>query len=142
MATTTRGLATQAAISEEIVDAHRAAGVHTPQPRLDFAPYRSSVLRHPTQRLWLVDPEAVERMSPVFGDSDVDPVEADLTLQDRGEPIGERLVVTGRVLDGEGHPVRHQLVEIWQANAAGGTSTSVTSIRRRSIRTSRVSAGV
>ena len=29
------------------------------------------------------------------------------------------MVVTGRVLDGDGRPVRHQLVEIWQANAGG-----------------------
>ena len=34
-------------------------------------------------------------------------------------PIGERMVVTGRVVDGDGRPVRHQLVEIWQANAGG-----------------------
>ena len=47
------------------------------------------------------------------------PLEADLTIQHRGEPVGERMVVTGRVLDGDGRPVRHQLVEIWQANAAG-----------------------
>ncbi len=119
MSTTTPGIATQAAISEEIVDAHAAAGVPAPQPLLDFAPYRSSLLRHPTKGLWLADPEAVELLSPVFGHSDVDPLEADLTIQDRGEPIGERLVVTGRVLDGEGRPVRHQLVEIWQANAGG-----------------------
>jgi protocatechuate 3,4-dioxygenase beta subunit len=40
-------------------------------------------------------------------------------VQHRGEPIGERIVVTGRVLDAGGRPVPHTLVEIWQANAAG-----------------------
>ncbi len=45
--------------------------------------------------------------------------ESDLTIQHTGEPVGERIVVSGRVLDGDGRPVRHQLVEIWQANAAG-----------------------
>ena len=50
---------------------------------------------------------------------DVDPLEADLTIQHGGEPIGERMIVTGRVLDGDGRPVRRQLVEIWQANAGG-----------------------
>jgi protocatechuate 3,4-dioxygenase, beta subunit len=30
-----------------------------------------------------------------------------------------RIIVTGRVLDGDGRPVRNSLVEIWQANAAG-----------------------
>jgi protocatechuate 3,4-dioxygenase beta subunit len=44
-------------------------------------------------------------------------LESDLTIQANGEPIGERIVVSGRVLDGDGHPVRGQLVEIWQANA-------------------------
>ena len=58
-------------------------------------------------------------VAPCFGHSDVDLVESDLTIQHLGEPVGERMVVTGRVTDGEGRPVRHQLVEIWQANAAG-----------------------
>ena len=47
------------------------------------------------------------------------PRRADLTIQHAGEPLGERIIVTGRVLDGEGRPVRNQLVEIWQANASG-----------------------
>ena len=50
---------------------------------------------------------------------DVGPLEADLTIQHGGEPIGERMKVAGRVLDGDGRPVRRQLVEVWQANAAG-----------------------
>jgi protocatechuate 3,4-dioxygenase beta subunit len=45
--------------------------------------------------------------------------ESDLTIQHPGEPLGERIIVTGRVLDGEGRPVRNQLVEVWQANSAG-----------------------
>jgi protocatechuate 3,4-dioxygenase beta subunit len=87
--------------------------------RLDYAPYRSSLLRHPTKDLHHADPEGVELVAPVFGPSDVDPLEADLTIQHSGEPIGERMVVTGRVLDGDGRPVAGQLVEVWQANAAG-----------------------
>ncbi len=90
-----------------------------PQPRLDYPPYRSSLLRHPTKDLHPADPEGIELWAPVFGERDVDPVEADLTVQHPGEPIGERMKVTGRVLDGDGRPVRHQLVEIWQANAGG-----------------------
>ncbi len=88
-------------------------------PRLDYPPYRSSILRHPTKEPWQVDPEGVELWAPVFGERDVATVEHDLTVQRGGEPIGERIVVSGRVLDGDGRPVRHQLVEIWQANAAG-----------------------
>ena len=110
------------------------------QPRLDYPPYRSSLLRHPTKDLHHADPEGVELWAPCFGARDVGPLEADLTIQHGGEPIGERIVVTGRVVDGDGRPVAGQLVEIWQANAAAATSTSATSTRRRSTRTSPASA--
>jgi protocatechuate 3,4-dioxygenase, alpha subunit len=32
---------------------------------------------------------------------------------------GERIVIEGRVLDGDGAPVEDAMLEIWQANAAG-----------------------
>lgn len=89
------------------------------QPRLDYPPYRSSHLRHPKSPLLTVDPENIERWAPCFGHVDVDGLEADLTAGHAGEPLGERIIVTGRVLDGHGRPVAGQLVEIWQANAAG-----------------------
>ncbi len=100
--------------------ARRAAG-NAPeiQPRLDFPPYRSSLLRHPTKNPRHVDPESIELASPAFGHTDVGLLEADLTIAHIGQPLGERMTVQGRVLDGEGRPVRHQLVELWQANAAG-----------------------
>nr|WP_283134733.1 protocatechuate 3,4-dioxygenase subunit beta [Rhizohabitans arisaemae] len=89
-------------------------------PDRDYPPYRSTVLRHPKQSLVVVrDPEAVELSGPVFGVTDVLGHDADLTRQHRGEPLGERITVTGRVLDRDGHPIRGQLVEVWQANAAG-----------------------
>lgn len=94
------------------------AGVET-QPRLDYLPYRSSLLRYPTKDLYHTDPETIELVAPVFGPQDVDPLEADLTIQHNGEPLGERIIVTGRVLDGDGRPVAGQLVEVWQANSAG-----------------------
>ena len=100
-------------------EAGRAEHGEETQPRLDYAPYRSSVLRHPTKDPHHADPETLEFFSPVFGPRDVDTLEADLTIQHNGEPIGERIVVTGRIVDGEGRPVRRQIVEIWQANAAG-----------------------
>ena len=56
---------------------------------------------------------------PVFGRIPVHPGDADLTRQHAGEPLGERIIVTGRVLDSDGRPVRNTLVEVWQANAAG-----------------------
>ncbi|MGV2481153.1 UNVERIFIED_CONTAM: protocatechuate 3,4-dioxygenase subunit beta, partial [Salmonella enterica subsp. enterica serovar Weltevreden] len=84
-----------------------------------YLPYRSSLLRHPTKDLRHADPETIELHSPAFGHRDIGILESDLTVQHGGEPIGERIRVTGRVLDGDGRPVAGQLVEIWQANSAG-----------------------
>jgi protocatechuate 3,4-dioxygenase beta subunit len=109
---------TQERIDKEIADIRVASPGET-QPLLDFPPYRTSLLRHPTKDLRHTDPEGAELVAPVFGHSDIDPLEADLTAQATGEPIGERMVVSGRIVDGDGRPVRGQLVEIWQANAAG-----------------------
>ncbi|GLX01686.1 protocatechuate 3,4-dioxygenase subunit beta [Microtetraspora sp. NBRC 16547] len=89
------------------------------QPRRDYPPYRSSDLRHPKRPLVAAREAFTELRGPVFGVTDVTELDSDLTRQHHGEPLGERIVVTGRVLDRDGRPVRGQLVEIWQANAAG-----------------------
>ena len=89
------------------------------RPLTDYPPYRSSLLRHPTKALELVDPETIELTSPAFGRRDVGEAESDLTTMSTGEPLGERMIVEGRVLDAGGHPVAGQLVEVWQANAGG-----------------------
>jgi protocatechuate 3,4-dioxygenase beta subunit len=60
-----------------------------------------------------------ELTGPLFGSDLVQPQDADLTRQHAGEPLGERVIVSGRVLDEDGRPVPHALVEVWQANAAG-----------------------
>jgi protocatechuate 3,4-dioxygenase beta subunit len=104
---------------EAIESAYQRSGFEETQPRLDYAPYRSSVARHPTKDLQLTDPEGIELWTPCFGQRDVNALEADLTIGHDSAPIGERMVVTGRVVGGDGRPVRRQLVEIWQANAAG-----------------------
>jgi protocatechuate 3,4-dioxygenase beta subunit len=95
-------------------------------PDLDREPpylhpaYRSSVLRAPRRELVKLPEEWFHRLpGPAFGRVRVRPEDADLTRQHQGEPLGERIIVTGRVLDGDGRPVRHTLVEVWQANAAG-----------------------
>ena len=67
-----------------------------------------------------LDPEEVELTWPAFSHLDVADHEADLTVQHVGEPLGERIVIASRALDGGSRPVRHhQQVEVWQANAAG-----------------------
>lgn len=117
--------ATQAQISKEIGELHEqfaarvSQGEALPRTILDFPPYRSSILRHPTKNPKLVDPETIELFSPAFGERDVAAIESDLTLQHAGEPLGERITVSGRLLDSWGRPVAHQLIEIWQANSAG-----------------------
>ncbi|MGW0995734.1 protocatechuate 3,4-dioxygenase subunit beta [Streptomyces sp. NPDC002523] len=109
-------IATQAATYAGIA---RSGEVRHHPERL-YPPYRSSVLRHPRQSLVsLKDPDAVELSGPVFGVTDITAQDADLTRQHHGEPLGERITVTGRVLDRDGRAVRGQLVEVWQANASG-----------------------
>jgi protocatechuate 3,4-dioxygenase, beta subunit len=60
-----------------------------------------------------------EITGPVYGHERVGELDHDLTRQHDGEPLGERIIVSGRLLDGDGRPVRNSLVEVWQANAAG-----------------------
>jgi protocatechuate 3,4-dioxygenase beta subunit len=91
----------------------------TIDPAYDHAAYRSSALRSPTRPLVVLPDGPTERCGPRFGERRIAPGDADLTRQHSGEPIGERINVSGRLLDAQGHPVRHQLVEIWQANATG-----------------------
>jgi protocatechuate 3,4-dioxygenase beta subunit len=78
------------------------------------------VLRAPKRELVRLPEEWFHHLpGPAFGRLRVRPQDADLTRQHAGEPVGERIMVTGRVLDAGGRPVRDTLVEVWQANAAG-----------------------
>ena len=88
-------------------------------PPLDYPPYRSTALRAPKRPL-VPRPEGLRDLeSPVYGHDDLGPLDNDLTRQHDGEPQGERIIVTGRVLEEDGRPVRNALVEIWQTNAGG-----------------------
>ena len=89
------------------------------QPDYDFPPYISTAKRHPTKPLVLPPQTISEITGPIFGSGDVEASDHDLTRQHRGEPIGERIIVSGRVLDENDRPVPRTLVEIWQANSAG-----------------------
>ena len=81
--------------------------------------YKSSFRRAPSQPLVLIPVTETELTGPVFGHNAVRRDEADLTTQHAGEPMGERIVVAGRVMDEDGRAVPHTLIEIWQSNAAG-----------------------
>ena len=87
--------------------------------QVDWPPYRSTRLRHPTRPLVVLPERFRDERGPVFGDEVLEPLDNDLTRHGDGEPLGERIVVQGRVLDEDGRPVRGALVEVWQANAAG-----------------------
>src|SRR5213078_4032163 len=89
------------------------------QPEYLFPKYASTVKRAPLQPLVVLPHTLSEVTAPVFGHDEVKTGDSDLTKQHKGEPQGERIVVTGRVLDENGKPIPNILVEIWQANAAG-----------------------
>ena len=89
------------------------------QPEYLYPPYRSTVKRAPTRPLVVLPQTLSEVTGPLFGRGEIGPDENDLTRQHAGEPIGERMIVSGRVLDENGRPVVQALVELWQANASG-----------------------
>ncbi len=99
--------------------------------------YKSTIKRSPTKPLIIMPHTLSELTGPVYGHDAIQAGDDDLTIQHAGEPLGERIIVHGRVLDEDGRPVPNALVEIWQANACGRyIHVASTSIRRRSIRTS------
>jgi protocatechuate 3,4-dioxygenase beta subunit len=84
-------------------------------------PYRSTVDRAPLRPLIPLPQTLSELTGPVYGPDAVQPLDNDLTRNAarNGEPLGERILVVGRVLDDAGRPVPNALIEVWQANAAG-----------------------
>ena len=94
----------------------RDDGAHPP---LHHPDYRSTVLRAPTRPLVEMPQTLSEVTGPLLGDGRVGELDHDLTRQHGGEPLGERIIVHGRVLEDDGRPVRGALVEVWQTNAAG-----------------------
>ena len=89
------------------------------QPPLRYAPYKSNLWRAPSQALVTIPDRLRDLAVPVYGYLPIGDTDNDLTRQHAGEPLGERIIVAGRVLDEEGRPVSNTLVELWQCNAAG-----------------------
>jgi protocatechuate 3,4-dioxygenase, beta subunit len=92
--------------------------VHPPALTPD---YKTSVARSPRYSMISLQQSLSEITGPVFGHDDIDPIDNDLikNYAKDGDPIGERIIVHGRVLDEDARPVPGTLVEIWQANAGG-----------------------
>ena len=88
-------------------------------PPNNHPPYRSTALRHPREPLVVVPQTLSELTGPVYEHQAPGPLDHDLTRQHPGTPLGERIVVAGRVLDDSERPVSDTVVESWQANAAG-----------------------
>jgi protocatechuate 3,4-dioxygenase beta subunit len=89
------------------------------QPSYLHPPYRSSIKRAPEKPLVYLPHTLSEVTGPSFVPELIDAKACDLTRRHSGEPLGERIIVSGRVLDENERPVPHTLVEVWQANAAG-----------------------
>jgi protocatechuate 3,4-dioxygenase beta subunit len=102
---------------------NKMAGYRPPQPGTQpnhlHPPYVSSIKRAPMKPLVQMPHTLTEITGPSFERETVDSKACDLTRQHSGEPVGERIIVSGRALDENARPVPHTLVEIWQANAAG-----------------------
>jgi len=90
-------------------------------PPFLYPDYKSTVYRAPSKPLMPIKHTLSELTGPVFGDDVVRLNDQDLTKNAKvnGEPLGERIIIAGRVTDELGRPISHTLIEIWQANAAG-----------------------
>ena len=89
------------------------------QPPLLYPAYASTVRRAPSKPLIQIPHTLSELTGPLFGHNPIGETDNDLTRQHSGQPLGERIVVAGRVLDEDGRPIPHTLIELWQCNAAG-----------------------
>ena len=88
-------------------------------PPNDFPAYGSTAMRAPRLPSRPLPGRLAEVRGPLIQGLTIDPRESDLTRRHGGEPIGERITISGRVQDEHGAPLAGALVEIWQANAAG-----------------------
>jgi protocatechuate 3,4-dioxygenase beta subunit len=87
--------------------------------QIDYAGYRATQWRAPSRALAPIPEELHALEGPVFGDDVVERSDSDLTQQHAGEPLGERIIVHGRLLGDDGRSIPDALIEVWQANAAG-----------------------
>jgi hypothetical protein len=67
--------------------------------------YKSTILRSPSQSLIALPQTLSEITGPAFGQESVPAADADLVAQAGGEALGQRIIVTGHVVDEDGKPV-------------------------------------
>jgi protocatechuate 3,4-dioxygenase, beta subunit len=86
-----------------------------------YPDYKSTVLRAPAKPLIPIRHSLSELTGPVYGQEVIGKYDNDLTKNaiTNREPLGQRIIVAGKVTDEKGHPIKRTLIEIWQANAAG-----------------------
>jgi protocatechuate 3,4-dioxygenase, beta subunit len=90
-----------------------------PEVQVDYPGYRSTRWRAPDRPLVTLPEELHDLAGPVFGEDVLRPFDNDLTRQHEGEPLGERITVSGRLRDEDGRGVPGALIEVWQANSCG-----------------------
>jgi protocatechuate 3,4-dioxygenase beta subunit len=91
----------------------------TIDPPYLYPGYRSTLLRSPKERLLELPPGALDVPGPLVPKGFVRDGDNDLTVHGKSAPLGEKMILVGRLLDADGRPIRDSLVEIWQANASG-----------------------
>jgi protocatechuate 3,4-dioxygenase, beta subunit len=89
------------------------------EPPYLYEPYVSTIKRAPRRPLLPLSQTVSEATGPVFSSGWVGAPLTDLTRPGKGEALGQRIIVSGRLLDEEGRPIPRSLVEVWQCNAAG-----------------------
>ncbi len=94
------------------------SGVHPPY---DHPSYTSTHKRAPRHAPVRIEHTLSEITGPRFARETLAPGDNqdDMTHFNGGEALGERIIVTGRVLDEDGRAIPDTMIEIWQANAAG-----------------------
>jgi protocatechuate 3,4-dioxygenase beta subunit len=108
-------------MTTEPVIRHYGPKAYSDYPPFSYPDYKSTVLRGPTQDLLTIVQTLSETTGPGPIWADISEEDADLTTNaGTGKPaIGERIIVTGRVLDEDGNGIPGVIIEIWQANACG-----------------------
>jgi len=100
---------------------HYGPKAYDDHPPFKYPDYKSTVKRSPEKDMVHIVQTLSETSGPGPAWAEVSEEDADLTTNagTGGEAIGERIIVTGRVLDENGEPLPGTLLEIWQANASG-----------------------